>query len=187
MKERAFTMLEQNIFAGFGGQGMLLIGEFLAYAGMIENKHVSWLPSYGPEMRGGTANCSVVVSDSPIASPVITTASCVVAMNRPSLEKFEGAVRPGGMLIINSSLIDRKTGRDDVNACYIPANEIAEKLGSPQVSNMVILGAYIEKAKCVKVESVLEALLGKLGTRKAHLVEINKQALAAGAECARGM
>ena len=118
-------MLEQNIFAGFGGQGMLLIGEFLAYAGMIENKHVSWLPSYGPEMRGGTANCSVVVSDSPIASPVITKASCVVAMNRPSLDKFEQAVRPGGMLIVNSSLIDRKAERSDIDVFYVPANEIA--------------------------------------------------------------
>ena len=99
-------MLEQNLFAGFGGQGMLLIGQFLAQAGMMEGKYVSWLPSYGAEMRGGTANCSVCVSDSPIASPVITKASCVIAMNRPSLDKFESFVRPGGTLIVNSSLID---------------------------------------------------------------------------------
>ena len=152
---------------------------------MIEDKHVSWLPSYGPEMRGGTANCSVVVSDSPIASPVITKPGCVIAMNRPSLDKFESSVRPGGTLIINSSLIDIKSDRTDVEVYYVPANETAEKLGSPQVSNMVILGAYIEKSKCVKIDSVLEALLEKLGKRKAHLIDINKAALAAGAECIR--
>ena len=175
-------MLEQNLFAGFGGQGMLLIGQFLAYAGMIEDKYVSWLPSYGPEMRGGTANCSVCVSDKPIASPVITKASCVVAMNRPSLDKFESAVKPGGLLIVNSSLIDIKATRDDVEVLYVPANEIAEELGNAKVANMVILGAYLEKSKCVSVDSVLEALLHKLGQRKAHLVDINRRALMAGAE-----
>jgi 2-oxoglutarate ferredoxin oxidoreductase subunit gamma len=178
-------MLEQNLFAGFGGQGMLLIGNFLAYAGMVEGKYVSWLPSYGPEMRGGTANCSVCVSDKPIASPVITKASCVIAMNRPSLEKFEDAVRPGGLLLVNSSLIDIKAKRTDIDVCYVPANEIAEKLGSGKVANMVILGAYIEKTKCVSIDSVLEALLHKLGQKKAHLVDINRQALLAGAEAVR--
>ena len=180
-------MLEQNLFAGFGGQGMLLIGQFLAYAGMIEGKYVSWLPSYGPEMRGGTANCSVVISDKPIASPVITKATCVVAMNRPSLEKFEDTVREGGTLIINSSLIDIKTKRDDVRAVYLPTMEIAEKLGNPQVANMIILGAYLELSKCVKLESILEALLDKLGKRKAHLVDINKVAIEEGAKCVLGM
>ena len=178
-------MLEQNLFAGFGGQGMLLIGNFLAYAGMIEGKYVSWLPSYGPEMRGGTANCSVCVSDKPIASPVITRASCVIAMNRPSLDKFESAVRPGGLLLVNSSLIDIKATRTDIDVCYVPANEIAEQLGSGKVANMVILGAYIEKTKCVSIDSVLEALLQKLGKKKAHLVDINRQALLAGAEAVK--
>jgi 2-oxoglutarate ferredoxin oxidoreductase subunit gamma len=162
-------MLEQNLFAGFGGQGMLLMGQFLAYAGMLENKHVSWLPSYGPEMRGGTANCSVVVSDKPIASPVITKASCVVAMNRPSLDKFEQTVKPGGLLIVNSSLIDRKATREDIEVMYIPANEIAEELGNAKVANIVILGAYLEKTKCVGMDSVLQAFKHKLGERKAHL------------------
>ena len=174
-------MLEQNLFAGFGGQGMLLIGQFLAYAGMIEGKHVSWLPSYGPEMRGGTANCSVVISDKPIASPVITKATCVVAMNRPSLDKFEDTVRAGGTLIVNSSLIDVKSKRDDINVFYVPANEIAEELGSTQVANMVILGAYLELSKCVQLDSILEALLNKLGKKRAHLIEANKQAIEAGA------
>ncbi len=175
-------MLEQNLFAGFGGQGMLTIGQFLAQAGMNEGKYVSWLPSYGPEMRGGTANCSVCISDKPIASPVITSASCVIAMNRPSFDKFESAVRPGGLLIVNSSLIDVKSARDDIEVVYVPANEIAEKLGSPQVANVVILGALLAKHPCVSVDSVLECIALKLGKKKAHLVDVNKKALAAGAE-----
>ena len=179
-------MLEQNLFAGFGGQGMLLIGQFLAQSGMKEGKFVSWLPSYGPEMRGGTANCSVCISDKEIASPVITKASCVIAMNRPSLDKFEKTVRTDGLLIINSSLIDIKTRRDDVNALYIPANELAEQLGSPQVANVVMLGAYLEKSNAVSIESVLDVIAAKLGERKAHLVEINKKALIAGANAAKG-
>lgn len=178
-------MLEQNLFAGFGGQGMLLIGQFLAQAGMMEGKYVSWLPSYGPEMRGGTANCSVCISDKEIASPVITKASCVVAMNRPSLDKFQKTVRPGGLLIINSSLIDIKATRDDIDALYIPANELAERLGSPQVANVIILGAYLEKKKVVSIDSVLEVIAAKLGKKKAHLVDINKKALVAGAEAAQ--
>ena len=175
-------MLEQNLFAGFGGQGMLTIGQFLAQAGMNEGKYVSWLPSYGPEMRGGTANCSVCISDKPIASPVITNASCVIAMNRPSFDKFESTVRKGGLLIVNSSLIDVKSTREDIDVVYVPANEIAEKLGSPQVANVVILGAYLAKHPCVAVESVLDCIAVKLGKKKAHLVDINKKALAAGAE-----
>ena len=177
-------MLEQNLFAGFGGQGMLTIGQFLAQAGMNEGKFVSWLPSYGPEMRGGTANCSVCISDKPIASPVITSASCVVAMNRPSLDKFESMVRPGGLLIINSSLIDVKSTRDDIDVIYVPANEIAERLGSPQVANVVILGAFLSRNKAVAMESVLDCIAVKLGKKKAHLVDINKQALAEGAAAA---
>lgn len=175
-------MLEQNIFAGFGGQGVLLMGQLLAYAGMLENKEVSWLPSYGPEMRGGTANCSVVISDEPVASPVVTKASAVVAMNRPSLDKFEDAVLPGGILFINSSIIDKKPTRTDINVYYVPCNEIAEELGNNRVANMVMLGAYIEKTKCVDFESVLDALLHKLGERKAHLIPLNRDALNRGAD-----
>lgn len=179
-------MLEQNLFAGFGGQGTLLMGHILANAGMLEDKHVSWLPSYGPEMRGGTANCSVVISDKPIASPVITNATCVVAMNLPSLVKFENSVRPGGLLIINSSLIDIKAARNDIDVCYVPANEIAEKLGNAKVANIVVLGAYLEKTKCVASDSVMESLKDMLGQRKAHLLEINRNALAAGAAAVKG-
>ena len=129
-------MLWTNIFAGFGGQGVLLIGQLLAYAGMYEGKNVSWLPSYGPEMRGGTANCSVVVSDEPVASPVINKCDCVIAMNRPSLDKFEQNVLPGGKLFINSSIIDKKATRTDIDVYYVPCNEIADKLNNPKVANM---------------------------------------------------
>ncbi len=178
-------MLEQNIFAGFGGQGVLLMGQLLAYAGMLEDKEVSWLPSYGPEMRGGTANCSVVVSDSPVASPIVTMATTVVAMNRPSLDKFEDSVLPGGKLFINSSIIDKKPERSDIEVYYVPCNEIAEELGNPRVANMVMLGAYIEKTKCVDFESVLQALLYKLGEKKAHLIPLNREALNKGAASIR--
>lgn len=178
-------MLEQNIFAGFGGQGVLLMGQLLAYAGMLEDKEVSWLPSYGPEMRGGTANCFVVVSDSPVASPIVTMATTVVAMNRPSLDKFEDSVLPDGKLFINSSIIDKKSDRGDVEVYYVPCNEIAEELGNPRVANMVMLGAYIEKTKCVDFESVLQALLYKLGEKKAHLIPLNREALNKGAASVR--
>lgn len=178
-------MLEQIIFAGFGGQGVLLMGQILALAGMKENKEVSWLPSYGPEMRGGTANCSVVISDEPVASPLVTNASCVVAMNRPSLDKFENCVKPGGMLLINSSIIDKEPNRTDITVYRVPCNELAEALGNSRVANMVMLGAYIEKANCVEIDSVLDALLIKLGEKKAKLIPVNKSALEAGAQAVK--
>ncbi len=174
-------MLEQNLFAGFGGQGVLLMGQLLAYAGMLEEKFVSWLPSYGPEMRGGTANCSVNISDEPVGSPVVSKATAVVAMNRPSLDKFESAVQPGGMLFINSSIIDRKAERTDINVYYVPCNELAEEIGNSRVANMVMLGAYIAKTKCVDIEHVLDALLHKLGEKKANLIPVNREALLKGA------
>lgn len=178
-------MLWTNIFAGFGGQGVLLIGQLLAYAGMYEDKNVSWLPSYGPEMRGGTANCSVVVSDEPIASPVLSMADCVIAMNTPSLDKFESCVMPGGKLFINSSIIEKKATRSDIDVYYVPCNEIADKLGNPKVANMAMLGAYLEATKAAKTESVLDALLYKLGEKKAHLIPLNREAIEAGAESIR--
>jgi 2-oxoglutarate ferredoxin oxidoreductase subunit gamma len=178
-------MLEQTLLAGFGGQGMLLAGQFLAEAGMLEGKFVSWLPSYGPEMRGGTANCSVCVSDKEISSPVITSASCVVAMNRPSLDKFEKTVRPGGLLIINSSLIDVKTQRGDLDVIYVRANEIAEEIGNAKGANLVVLGAYIQKTGAVLPESVITVMEKKLGVKKAKFVESNKKAMYAGMEAAK--
>ncbi len=178
-------MLWTNIFAGFGGQGVLLIGQLLAYAGMYEGKNVSWLPSYGPEMRGGTASCGVVVSDAPVASPCISMANCVVVMNRPSLDKFEKNVLPGGKLFINSSIVDKKAERTDIDVYYVPCNEIADDLHNPKVGNMVMLGAYIEATRAVEPKSVIDALLYKLGEKKAHLIPLNEEAIARGAASIR--
>lgn len=178
-------MVLTNIFAGFGGQGVLLIGQLIAYAGMYEGRNVSWLPSYGPEMRGGTANCSVVVSDDPIASPVLSMADCVIAMNTPSLEKFEANVNPGGKLFINSSIIEKKATRTDIDIYYVPCNEIADQLGNPKVLNMAMLGAFLEATNVVKVDSVLDALLYKLGEKKAKLIPLNRQAIEMGAASIR--
>ena len=178
-------MVLTNIFAGFGGQGVLLIGQLIAYAGMYEGRNVSWLPSYGPEMRGGTANCSVVVSDDPIASPVLSMADCVIAMNTPSLEKFEANVNPGGKRFINSSIIEKKATRTDIDVYYVPCNEIADQLGNPKVLNMAMLGAFLEATNVVKVDSVLDALLYKLGEKKAKLIPLNRQAIEMGAASIR--
>lgn len=178
-------MTQQVIMAGFGGQGMLLAGQILAYAGLEEGKNVSWLPSYGPEMRGGTANCSVVVSDSEIGAPVFSEADTVIVMNRPSLEKFESAVKPGGILIVNSSLIDIKATRDDIKVVYIEANKIAEEVGSSKAANMVALGAYIELAKTVKPETAIKCLAKKMGERKAKLIPMNEKAMAEGAKATK--
>ena len=174
-------MKEQCIFAGFGGQGMLLIGKFLAEAGMETGKHVSWLPSYGPEMRGGTANCSVVVSDKPVASPLIAQADTILAMNKPSLLKFQSDVKPGGLLLINSSIIDIKTSRTDVDAVYVPCNEIAESVGNLKGPNVVFLGAYVaKKPEVISKEAIIEAMRVELGEKKARFLDGNIKALEAG-------
>ena len=176
-------MTYETIMAGFGGQGLLFSGKVLAYAGLLENRELSWLPSYGPEMRGGTANCSVMLSDQEIDSPLVTRPTSLIVMNRPSLEKFEDKVVPGGSIFVNSSMIDIKVQRTDVNAYYIPCTEIASELGNSKVSNMVMLGAYLGKSKCVEVETVLAALLEKLGEKKAKLIPLNREALLRGASC----
>ena len=175
-------MMKQFIFAGFGGQGMLLIGKFVAMAAMLDGKHVSWLPSYGPEMRGGTANCSVIVSDKDVASPLVDKADVIVAMNLPSLDKFEEHVKPGGLLVINSSIIERKSTRDDITVVYCDANRIAEAVGNP---NVAILGAMLEKEPIVDIDKMTEAIRIELGERKARFLEGNKKALIAGMEAAR--
>ena len=177
-------MMKQYVFAGFGGQGMLLIGKFLAMANMLDGKHVSWLPSYGPEMRGGTANCSVIVSDEPIGSPIIHEADAIVAMNLPSMLKFESEVKPGGVLVVNSSLIDRKCDRDDIQVIYCDANHIAEEVGNPKGANVAILGALMAKSPSCSTDSMVEAIRLELGERKARFLEGNKKALFAGIEAA---
>ena len=178
-------MTKEFIFAGFGGQGMLLIGKFMAMACMLDGKHVSWLPSYGPEMRGGTANCSVIVSDEDVASPMVDKADVIVAMNLPSLDKFEEHVKPGGLLVINSSIIERKSTRDDITVVYCDANRIAEAVGNPKGANVAILGAMLEKEPIVDLDKMTEAIRIELGERKARFLEGNKKALIAGMEAAR--
>jgi len=174
-------MQRDVIMAGFGGQGILLIGKMLAYAGMHEGMEVSWLPSYGPEMRGGTAKCTVVISDKPVGSPVIRSPRAVVAMNLPSLEKFEPDVREGGLLLINSSLINRGAERDDLTVIEIPANEVASELGNPRGANMVALGAYLGATDAVPVDSVIEVVRETFAAKPA-VIDVNIEALRRGYE-----
>lgn len=178
-------MTHEIVMAGFGGQGVMLMGQLMTYAGMLENKHVSWIPSYGPEMRGGTANCSVIISDEPVGAPIVSEPTTVVAMNLPSLDKFEASLQAGGNLIINSSLIERKTKRDDVKVYLVPSNDIANELGNAKVANMVVLGTIIAATKAVSQESVLKAF-AKMFAKKPELLAINEQAIKRGAALVEG-
>ncbi len=179
--------MEHNVvIAGFGGQGVMLIGELLARAGMDEGKEVTWLPSYGPEQRGGTANCAVVIADEPIASPLLTEPQCAIVFNRQSFDKFEPAVEKGGVLFVDSSLIDKRSARKDMECVYIPATDIALKLGNTKFTNMVLLGAYLGKKKPLKVESIFEALPVFLTGKKAVFIDVNKKALQAGMDFVAG-
>ncbi|MDX9759008.1 MAG: 2-oxoacid:acceptor oxidoreductase family protein [Bacteroidota bacterium] len=177
-------MLEEVIFAGFGGQGVLSMGQVLAYSGMIEKREVCWMPSYGPEMRGGTANCIVTVSDSEISSPIIGRFDTVVALNQPSLDKFQSAVKPGGTLIYDSTNIIDPPTRTDIDVVPIPASEEAVKMKNTKIMNMIVLGAFLEKRHAVKIETVLEALRKVLPERHHHLIPLNEQALQRGGELA---
>lgn len=170
-------MAEQKevVFAGFGGQGVMTIGQLLAYTGMDEGKEVAWIPSYGPEMRGGTANCTVVISDSRIGSPIINHPGAACVFNRPSLEKFGPLVRTGGLLMINSSLIDIRSGRDDITEILVPANDIAMKVGNAKAANMVMLAAYVEATGIVSFDTLGKMLIEKMGKKK-DLLDINKRA-----------
>ena len=179
-------MTKQYVFAGFGGQGMLLIGKFLAMANMLDGKHVSWLPSYGPEMRGGTANCSVTVSDAPVGSPMVDNADVLIAMNLPSLDKFERTVKPGGLIVVNSSIIDRKVQRDDVRVVYCDAAGIADAVKNPKGANVAILGAMMgADPDAVEFDKMVEAIKIELGERKMRFLEGNKAALVAGMDAAK--
>lgn len=179
-------MEERIVIAGFGGQGVMALGQLLTFSGMTEGKNVSWLPSYGPEMRGGTANCNVIIATDKVGSPVVVESTSAIVMSKPSLDKFEKTVVENGKLFINSSLIDRETIRKDLETYYIPANEIANELGNLRIANMVMLGAYLEATKAVKVDTVLnKAFQAVFGDSKVHLLPINKQALEKGAELAK--
>ena len=170
---------QKLVIAGFGGQGVMLIGQMIAYAGMLEGKEVTWMPAYGPEMRGGTANCTVIISDKKISSPIVTEATAVVAMNLPSLIKFEHIVKPGGQLFINTSLIKENSSRNDVKINQVDSIEIAQDLHNVKVSNMVILGAIIHETGIVRIDSI-EKVMEKLFTgKKAALLPLNKKALTA--------
>ncbi|MGI6239492.1 MAG: 2-oxoacid:acceptor oxidoreductase family protein [Christensenellales bacterium] len=176
----------QCIIAGFGGQGVLLMGQLIAYAGMLDGREVSWMPAYGPEMRGGSANCSVVISNSPIGSPKVEDADVVIAMNRPSMELFEKTIVPGGAMLYNSSLIDAPGARGDITYLPVACNDIADALGNARVANMVMLGALIEQTNAFDTELLVEALRHKLGASRESLVALNREAIAAGMEAARG-
>lgn len=174
-------MTNEVLFAGFGGQGVLLIGRMLTYAGMLEGKEVSWIPAYGPEMRGGTASCSVIVSEEEIGSPVVTKPTALVAMNKPSLDKFEPAVRPGGVVIVNKSLIGESVKRNDLNVYYVPLNELAMKGDNIRHANMVALGALIGATNIVDLNYLKDAF-AKNFAKNPEVVEPNMQAIMRGVE-----
>ena len=173
------------LIAGFGGQGVLTAGQLLAYAGNFEGKHVSWVPAYGPEQRGGTANCSVVLSDQPIACTMVTEPSACIVMNQPSLEKFEKAVPPGGILVINTSLCEKPATRNDLTIVPLPVTDLAISLGSAKFANMVALGALIAVLPVVQPETLLKAMVKVMGEDKVKFVPINREAIRLGMEQVR--
>jgi len=177
-------MYTEIVLAGFGGQGVLLIGKLLAYAGMRAGLEVTWMPAYGPEMRGGTCNCTVVLSDRPIGSPISKSPHGLIVLNLPSLDKFEETVRPGGVLIVNSSLINRPPRRSDVTAVLVPANEIAIEVGNAKAANMVALGAYLGASGIASLDQV-QTIVAESFAAKPALVELNRQALARGYDLGR--
>ncbi|RIV23113.1 2-oxoacid:ferredoxin oxidoreductase subunit gamma [Alicyclobacillaceae bacterium I2511] len=169
---------QEIVFAGFGGQGILSMGKFLAYAGMDAHLNVSWLPSYGPEMRGGTANCHVILTDETIGSPVVTRATSLLVMNGPSLDKFEHTLVPGGLLILDSDLVNRTAARTDIEVLHIPAQTLAEQLGSKKAANMILLGALVKRTGIVSLEILLQSVHEH---GKATFFEANKKAIEMGA------
>jgi len=173
---------EELVAAGFGGQGIMLLGKLVAAAGMFEGRHVTYIPSYGAEVRGGTAHCNVIVSDEEVASPVVGRPDTALVMNHPSLVKFEPKVKPGGLLVVNSTLMLKAPTRDDIEVVLVPATECADKLGAIQAANMVMLGAYLARRPVVECSTVLDALRKMLPKRRHHLIGINEQALEAGRE-----
>lgn len=176
-------MKKEIIISGFGGQGGLAIGKNLAVAGMNQGLNVTWSPSYGPEMRGGTANCSVVLSDQPVGSPVFTYPTELIALNEPSLSKFLDKVQPGGSVFINSSVISAQVEREDIQTYYIPCNEIAQELGNTKVSNMVMLGAYVAVTKVLEPDNICAMIEHMFTGTKAKLVPLNLKAFQMGMDC----
>ena len=175
-------MQTEVVIAGFGGQGVLFAGQILAYAAMDAGKEVTWIPSYGPEMRGGTANCTVVIADEEIGSPLVRHPRGLIAMNLPSLDKYEHQIQSEGIIIINTSLIDRRLVRDDLISVYIPANEIAESLGEKRLANIVLLGALITSLPVLDVSNIKQSIINHLPEKHRDLLPSNLQALKLGAE-----
>ena len=170
------------VFAGFGGQGILFAGKVCAYSGLMEEKEVSWLPSYGPEMRGGTANCSVCISDEPIGSPLVLTPDALIAMNIQSYDKFIDAVVPGGVAVIDSTLVDKKTERQDIKAFYVPATQMANDLQLQGLANIILLGKLLKETGFASLEAVEKAISKCVPPRTPHLLEPNMRAIKAGME-----
>ena len=173
-------MLSQILIAGFGGQGVLFAGKFIAYKGLYENKEVSWLPSYGPEMRGGTANCSVILSDAPVGSPIVSNPDILLVMNLPSLDKYENATVKGAKIIVDSTLIERKVVRDDVDAFYIPATRMANDAGIPTLANMIMVGKMIRETNAISFDDMENVLKKVVSAKHADLLEANLKALQTG-------
>jgi len=177
-------MQTEIVIAGFGGQGVLFAGQVLAYAGMDNGLNVTWIPSYGPEMRGGTANCTVILANEEIGSPLVRNPKAVIVLNLPSLEKYEPLVAPGGVLVANASLINRGPQRTDICTVFIPANEIAEALGDKRLTNMVALGALLAQLPVLPIAAIEQALRDHLPERHRRLLPVNYQALQQGAQFA---
>lgn len=179
-------MHHEIIISGFGGQGVLFAGQLLAYAGLEEGRHVTWIPSYGPEMRGGTAHCTIIVSDQEIGSPIVRNPTALVVLNPPSLEKYAAMVQVGGVLVVDSSLVTASSKRTDVQEIRLPAKEIATELGVTQIANVVMLGALAQATGVVQIETLARVLFDHLGARHQHTLEANRRALQRGAEFALG-
>ena len=175
-------MQTEIIIAGFGGQGVLFGGQLMAYAGMDEGKYVTWIPAYGPEMRGGTANCTTIISDEEIGSPLVQYPTAIIAMNRPSLDKYEDKVKPGGLLVVNSSMLDRAVTRKDIRVVPVDAGKIAEKIGDRRMTNVVLLGALLVNLPVLPMPAIENALKVHLPTRHQRLLSMNYEALSEGAK-----
>jgi 2-oxoglutarate ferredoxin oxidoreductase subunit gamma len=180
-------MHAEIIISGFGGQGVLFAGQLLAYTALDNELHVTWFPSYGPEMRGGTAHCTVIVSEDEIGAPVVRNPSSAIVMNIPSLEKYEPLVQSAGVLVVNTSLVDRQPTRKDLDSVLVPANEIAETLGEKRLANLVMLGALLERVELFTLDQIGESLDKHIPERHRDLLEANLQALAKGVEVASGV
>ena len=175
-------MNKEILIAGFGGQGILFSGKFLAYEGLIDGKEVSWLPSYGPEMRGGTANCSIIISDSAVGSPIVSNPDILIAMNLPSLDKYENEAKKGGQIFVDSSLIERKVERDDVETYYIPATKMASDEGLTGLANMIMIGHMIAKSGIIPEENIEKAMQKVVPSAKQNMFDLNMKAVKLGFE-----